>query len=519
MTHIRSSVGTGPRVSRKSGGARRARAAAALLAAGGLSAWALAATPAFAATGHPAQSPSAASAKAAKGQAAKTDDFNGDGYADVVAGAPGGTVSGKATAGYVVVTYGSASGLSPAHKSILSRSTSGVPGTAAAKEQFGSAFSKGDLDGDGYSDLVIGSGKAGLSSVILWGSPTGLTGGTEIKGYGQTPTVGDFDGDGKADLALFGDPGSYGDDPPAQPAALWKGPVSRTTGQPAGKLNFLDKSEWWGYDDNGAACADDDSCINGPHSVAGPVIAKATGDVNGDGREDIVAGVYDGDGMWQNHVLLGSPDGFTHATTEGYGGAVGVGDVDGDGYDDVVVGANDATSKVTIDFGSADYPKQDREQTFDQTLPGFYGAQEKGDDVGSCVSVADVTGDGKADVLLGISGEDFSGLTNAGSFALLHGTSTGVTGSGSQVVHQNTAGVPGVAETGDKFGAACTLADTNGDGHRDIAVSSSAENDSAGALWSFNGTASGLTTTGATAFGPADLGATATKALFGSTLR
>ncbi|MFD6433369.1 FG-GAP repeat protein [Streptomyces venezuelae] len=40
-----------------------------------------------------------------------TDDFNGDGFADLVAGAPGGTASGRANAGYVVVLWGSASGL------------------------------------------------------------------------------------------------------------------------------------------------------------------------------------------------------------------------------------------------------------------------------------------------------------------------------------------------------------------------------------------------------------------------
>ncbi|WP_327701055.1 hypothetical protein OG530_03425 [Streptomyces decoyicus] len=90
----------------------------------------------------------------------------------------------------------------------------------------------------------------------------------------------------------------------------------------------------------------------------------------------------------------------------------------------------------------------------------------------SCVSVADVTGDGRAEIAPGISGEDFSGLTDAGSIALLHGTASGVTGTGSQVLHQNTPGVPGVAEKNDAFGAACGLLDVNADGHRDLAVSS-----------------------------------------------
>ncbi|MFF1922071.1 FG-GAP-like repeat-containing protein, partial [Streptomyces sp. NPDC058221] len=219
-------------------------------------------------------------AHAAGGRATSADDFNGDGYADLVTAAPGATVSGKAQAGYVAVTYGSADGIDPAHRKVVSRSTSGVPGAATAKQRFGNTFSKGDLDGDGYSDLVIGSSQGSAGSVVVWGSPSGLTGGTAIAGFGRTPQVGDFDGDGKADLALFADAETDGDDSVPQQANLWKGPVSRA-GEPTARLDFLDKSEWWGYDSDGAGCATDDSCVNGPHSLSGPNTAESVGDVNG----------------------------------------------------------------------------------------------------------------------------------------------------------------------------------------------------------------------------------------------
>lgn len=496
------------RTGRRHGARAAAPLAAALLVSGGLTAVSL--TPGV--------------AHAAGGRAAPAEDFNGDGYADLVTAAPGATVSGKAQAGYVAVTYGSANGIDPARKTLVNRSTSGVPGSATAKQRFGDTFSKGDLDGDGYSDLVIGSAKGSAGSVVVWGSPSGLTGGTAIAGYGLTPQVGDFDGDGKADLALFGDAEVEGDDSVPQSANLWKGPISRA-GKPTARLNFLDKSEWWGDNGSGAGCAADDSCVNGPHSLSGPNTATSVGDVNGDHRDDIAIWAYEGDGVWATHVLFGGAGGFTETGTlgdigsEGDDRATDIGDVDGDGYGDVVIGSGGEISKVTVLYGSASGPSYDRVQSFDQSLPGFYGAEEEGDHVGSCVSVADVTGDGRAEIALGIDGEDFGGLTDAGSFALLHGTASGVTGEGSQVMHQNTAGVPGVAETNDQFGAACALLDINGDGHRDLAVSSTAENASAGAVWTLNGTADGLTTKLATAFGPGDVGGAVTKALFGSFLR
>ncbi|MFJ9583958.1 FG-GAP-like repeat-containing protein [Streptomyces acidicola] len=479
--------------------------AAAVLLAGGLSAWAL--------TGAPAQAAAAASVEV-------QDDFNGDGYADLVIGAPNATVSDKAKAGYVAIMYGSANGLSTANKKIVSRSTSGIPGSATAGERFGLNFTKGDLDGDGYGDLVIAGGKAG--SVVMWGSASGLTGGTNLAGYGQAPQAGDFDGDGKTDLALFAHSTVAGDDPPSAKAALWKGPISRT-GTPAAVLNILDKSEWWGYGEDDASCATGGGCEDGPDSITGPIANGNVGDVNGDGKDDIVQWIYTGDGTWGNRLLLGGPSGFTKSWVPGDGTSAapgtGVGDVNGDGFDDVVVGGDSRTSKVRVAYGSASGLSEANTKSFDQDLPGFYGVEEEGDRLGAAVSVNDVNGDGYADIALGIPGEDFSGLTDAGSFALVPGSASGFTGTGSQVFHQNTEGVPGVAETGDEFGATTALLDVNGDGHRDIAVASTAENSDNGAVWVLRGTSTGLTTTSALAFGPGDVSAPATDALFGYSLR
>ncbi|MGW3424543.1 FG-GAP and VCBS repeat-containing protein [Streptomyces phaeochromogenes] len=493
------------RAHRRTRTALTAPLAAAVLLAGGFGAMAL--------TG--------ASAHAATGSADAQDDFNGDGYADLVVSAPDATISSKTKAGYVAVTYGSANGVSAANKKLISRSTTGVPGSATASERFGTNFTKGDLDGDGFSDLVISGGKAG--SVILWGSASGLTGGTAIAGYGQTPTAGDFDGDGKTDLALFEQVSSFGDEAPSSAATVWKGPISRA-GQPTGTLPVLDKADWWGYDADDASCATNGGCEEDGDSISGPFASSETGDINGDGKDDIVVWDYQGDGVWGNRLLLGGgATGFKRgwAPGDGAGNTVGtgIGDVNNDGFDDVVAGNYWTGDKVQIAFGSASGLSDERVQIFDQDLPGFPGVEEEGDGIGSSVSVADVTGDGFADIALGIPGEDIGDLYDAGSIALVPGSATGVTGAGTQTFHQNTAGVPGVAENKDEFGVSSALVDVNGDGHADLAAGSTAENAQNGAVWVLRGTASGLTATSSFAFGAGDLGAPATGVHFGAFLR
>ncbi|MEI5033465.1 hypothetical protein RB201_13420 [Streptomyces sp. S1A(2023)] len=74
-------------------------------------------------------------------------DFNGDGYQDMYASVPDGTVSGLKKAGYLVVYPGDAKGISAARHRVINQNTSGVPGTAAANARFG-AGTPADIDRD-----------------------------------------------------------------------------------------------------------------------------------------------------------------------------------------------------------------------------------------------------------------------------------------------------------------------------------------------------------------------------------
>jgi hypothetical protein len=102
-------------------------------------------------------------------------DFNGDGYADLVAGVPLATVGGKSAAGYVAVMYGSEHGLSASRRTLVSRATTGIPGSPSANERFGSDTSAADLaaaavredGGNGAVWVLRGRPQSGVTDAAL----------------------------------------------------------------------------------------------------------------------------------------------------------------------------------------------------------------------------------------------------------------------------------------------------------------------------------------------------------------
>ncbi|WUX68250.1 VCBS repeat-containing protein [Streptomyces sp. NBC_01429] len=166
------------------------------------------------------------------------DDFNGDGYRDLVLNdlvkAEGDTFGDDAGIGIV---YGSAAGrrLDPAVRHLL------TPRARAAK--VGGVLPAGfdaeaacDLDGDGYGDLIIatdppynGIGMPPVPLQILFGGPDGLSGRAVVlkipakaragNEWPDHPVCGDFDGDGATDLAVTASAGQV---------SYLRGPFSRT---------------------------------------------------------------------------------------------------------------------------------------------------------------------------------------------------------------------------------------------------------------------------------------------------
>ncbi|MCX0242885.1 FG-GAP and VCBS repeat-containing protein [Streptomyces drozdowiczii] len=462
--------------------------------------------------------PGGAQAGTAGGTATTTvrEDFNGDGYQDVAVGSPQATVDGQLYAGYITIAYGSAQGLGPARTTTIDQNTPGVPGEAGEGNGLGFQMVPADLDHDGLTDLALYSNEwlpelSNYGSVIvLWGRTGGMTGkdsvripGPESGEMGNNLIAGDFNGDGKADLMMaHGSQDEYLD----QRSVLY-GPFNRS-GKPA-REQFV-------------PMFDSDSRMDTP----------AKGDFNGDGIDDLIT-FYGWEGNVEDTRLwLGTPQGLSTTYTRLPSGRVpAVGDFDHDGKDDLalrlVPNGNEEDyptdpGTIRILYGSASGPGTTRSRIITQDTAGVPGVSEKGDQFGARMSAGDVNGDGYDDLAVGVPFEALESKAGAGAVVLLKGGPGGLSGTGAKSFHQDTAGVPGVAEKSDHFGGSVRLLDVNKDGKADLTAGAPGEDLEAvadgGAVWSLRGASTGLTTTGALAFNPVDLGLLAKKSGFGQNL-
>jgi len=229
--------------------------------------------------------------------------------------------------------------------------------------------------------------------------------------------------------------------------------------------------------------------------AAGGAVAHA-GDVNGDGREDVIVGAENaGNNARANsgsaYVVFGTPDGGGidlrspgasgfridgAAATDLAGGAVGGGgDYNGDGLDDVIVGAQAASTGGRMGNGAAYvvFGKRDA-GTVDLSALGGRGVRIDGaadnNQAGFAVAgVGDMNGDRRPEVVLSAFDAGNNGRAQSGSAYVVFGKAS------TARVDLAALGASGFridgAGTGDRAGEALdTAGDVNGDGRADVVV-------------------------------------------------
>src|SRR5688572_665638 len=270
--------------------------------------------------------------------AAGAGDVNGDGFGDVLVGALLGDLSHvPQSEGAVFLYLGSPWGLAPS------------PAWSAAGNQnssgFGSALATGDVNGDGYGDVAVGAGafshgQRGEGRVFLYlGSAAGLAAsaawtaeGDQVNAsFGVSVAAGDVDGDGYDDVVVGNlgyDTGLFG--------IYGEGRILVYRGSASGPSTTPD----W--------------IVTGDQGGCGFGITLATGDLDGDGYAEVIVGAEAYDHGHQNEgrvsAFFGSALGLRTRTSwiaEGnqhhcfFGSALArAGDVNGDGLDDVIVGSS-----------------------------------------------------------------------------------------------------------------------------------------------------------------------------------
>jgi len=207
--------------------------------------------------------------------------------------------------------------------------------------------------------------------------------------------------------------------------------------------------------------------------------------------------------------VLPAPTGACHALSPQPLSGTVVCDYNGDQHGDLAVGIPGEDSPTKFDSGALEmfYGEGTSDglaigtaELWTQDSSGFQGVLEPGDKFGSATGCADFNADGFTDLLISAEGEDVGAVADAGALHVLRGSGSGITGAGDRYLTQDSVGVLGVAEAGDRFGASIAPGDFDGDGHVDLAVGAPGEDlgtfADAGGVHVFRGTATGITVSG-----------------------
>ncbi|MBD2683250.1 MULTISPECIES: FG-GAP repeat protein [Nostoc] len=388
-----------------------------------------------------------------------------------------------------------------------------INGIAADDFSGSSVSSAGDVNDDGFDDLIIGApnadpnGSSSGQSYVVFGSSTGFTtslnlsslngaNGFVINGIAVYDNLGyfvsgagDVNGDGIDDLIIGA--------PFASPNGENSGQSYVVFGKSTGfssSLNLSSLNGTNGFAINGIAAGD----------LSGLSVSSA-GDVNGDGLDDLIIGARDADpnGHWsgQSYVVFGKSKGFSStlnlSSLNGINGFAingiaaydisgssvsSAGDINGDGFDDLIIGApnadpnGDASGQSYVVFGKS--------KGFSSTLNlstlnganGFIinGINAYDQSSASVSSAGDINGDGFDDLIIGAPTAGPNGSYSGQSYVVF-GKSTGfsstlnlstLNGANGFAIINGISGYKGLGNSVSSAG------DVNGDGFDDLIIGS-----------------------------------------------
>ncbi|MEO8673772.1 MAG: integrin alpha [Tahibacter sp.] len=432
-------------------------------------------------------------------------DFNGDGYVDLLIGALG---AGPNDQGTAFVVFGSSAGATPPPS--LNNAGLRLLGEQSGDEAGASVACAGDVDADGFDDMLIGApfadsfGASSGTAYLVYGgeslpfsiglgtltASTGMRINGVVAGQRLGGTVaggGDVNGDGYADVLLTGPNFSATSSNPGQAYVIF-GSASLPASFALATLNGSN-----GFAVNSTSA-----------STLSLGVAAVLGDINGDNYPDVVLGaplaspgavasagsvfvVFGHGGGFPALIGLNTLNGSTGFEIDGVvgggklGGSLGfvsISDFNGDGRADLVLGAPGAangtssTGHAYLLFGAPIFPAVLSLASLNGSNGLALTSAATGDVLGNRVAgLFDVNGDGLGEVILGAPGADF-GVTDAGGAYVVYGRRSGLPADFllSALNGSNGFRIQGAVGFDAAGQTVCRAGDLNRDGFADLVV-------------------------------------------------